>query len=101
MQAAELATLLILAPDEPDHAEQLRLITGAIEVLDEAIALSLDVCDAVGTPGQVAGTNLPELLREALTQVAERLPEREYGLIRHRPGSWEATHVRALGQVLA
>jgi hypothetical protein len=69
--------------------------------LKDALLAALDACDPpvevardFGKP-VYAGTNLSELLSEALT-----LASRERGgveaLVRHRPGCWEADHVRAL-----
>lgn len=75
-------------------------IDAARVALTTAIGLALDVCDAHDSgplPGRTirAGLNMPELLRDALEDVA-----RERGgtdaLVIHRPGSWEAQHVRAL-----
>lgn len=60
----------------------------AHEMLVEAIEATLDVCD------RRDGWNLPEALSHALTEVAvEQGTDR---LTEHRPGSWEADHVRAL-----
>lgn len=60
----------------------------AHDELVAALAGALDECDRTGS-------NLPEMLRAALESVA-----REHGgswaLVRHRPGSWEASHVVAL-----
>ena len=49
--------------------------------------------------GPRAGVNLPELLSGALQALAAELGSTE-ALVRHRPGSWEAEHVRALGYLL-
>lgn len=45
-----------------------------------------------------AGTNLPEFLRGALEVVAAEVGGPDT-LVKHRPGSWEAEHVLALGHV--
>jgi hypothetical protein len=47
-------------------------------------------CEAHG-----GGTNLPEMLRSALEVVASELGSTHH-LVTHRPGSWEADHIRDL-----
>ena len=74
-------------------------IAGAIGELATAIERALAVCDACDDGfrteyGAAAGVNLPELLSAALSRVA--LEQGSYRLVQHRPGSWEAEHVRAL-----
>lgn len=94
----KLVSLLVTAPEPIPAPLARRLVDGAVSVLDEAIRVALDVCDALDN-GTGSGVNLPELLREALTNVATELGG-EDALVVHRPGSWEASHVQALGTVL-
>jgi hypothetical protein len=62
--------------------------TTAVSDLVDSLRRAHQLCDTTGD-------NLPELLREALEQVATELGGTEQ-LVRHRPGSWEAENVRQL-----
>jgi len=55
-----------------------------VDALDDCLAF----CD------QATGANLPEMISQALTEIAVR--ETSWRLVEHRPGSWEATHIVAL-----
>lgn len=70
----------------------------AHEQLVAAIEASLDECGDPQevNPGVCAGDNLPDRLSVALSEVARRRGGVE-ALVAHRPGCWEADHVRALG----
>jgi hypothetical protein len=71
----------------PGHARgEARIVH---EALVEAIRNAWDVVDHYGVG------NLPEMLRGALEQVGRDLGG-SHALVRHRPGSWEANHVRGL-----
>jgi hypothetical protein len=84
-----------------DLAESHRLLV-------EALRVAWRVCEtaehhrsapASGLAGGVrAGVNVPELLSGALEVVAAEVGGPDM-LVKHRPGSWEAEHVHALGQV--
>jgi hypothetical protein len=67
-------------------------------VLADGIRYALRFCDEAGEAAGVIGYggNLPELLRAALEEVAAEIGDGSHGLVRHRPGSWEADHVRGL-----
>lgn len=86
----ELTEYMAAIPDKPTPEQAQRLMAGAIFVLRDAIECALDASD-------LTGGNMPDLLSAALREVAEDLGD-EYELIRQRPGSWEATHVEALGR---
>lgn len=95
----------IVALEDPRGPAASELVAAAVAELEASIRLALDVCDALDDGfrtewGTAAGMNLPELLRGALSRVAEELGGEEE-LVRHRPGSWEADHVRTLGMVLS
>jgi hypothetical protein len=59
-----------------------------------AIVRALAECDERTARGP-SSANLPEMLREALEEVADELGG-VLRLVEHRPGSWEAQHVTAL-----
>lgn len=91
----ELLERLVALEEWPKPEETREFIDATVAELDAGLRLALDVCDALhGT------VNLPELLSLALAGIAEELGGEEE-LVRHRPGSWEAEHVRRLGMVLA
>ena len=56
----------------------------------EAIAYAYDSCDQTHF-------NLPETIRAALEDFAAQRDFNAFDLVVHRPGSWEATHILALG----
>ncbi len=62
--------------------------TTAVSDLVDSLRRAHQLCD-------MTGENLPELLREALAQLATELGGTEQ-LVRHRSGSWEAESVRQL-----
>ena len=72
-----------------------------IDQLVEALRVNLAACGQPHEvhPGVFAGDNLPERISAALMQLAEELGSTE-ALVAHRPGCWEAEHVRALGTLL-
>jgi hypothetical protein len=65
--------------------------------LVEALRRSLEACGepVEVQPGIFAGDNLAERLGAALATLAEELGSVE-ALVAHRPGCWEADHVRNL-----
>jgi hypothetical protein len=65
--------------------------TTAVSDLVDSLRRAHQLCDT--------GDNLPELLREALEQLATEIGGTEQ-LVRHRPGSWEAVNVRQLAGLL-
>ncbi len=67
---------------------------------EELVAALAAVLDSLGAPVEVqpgvyAGDNLPERLSAALSTLAEQRGGVRQ-LVAHRPGCWEAEHVRAL-----
>ena len=91
----------VAAPSSADLADAHRLLV-------EALRAAWQVCEAaerhtLATGPHLAararaGTNLPEFLRGALEVVAAEVGGPD-ALVKHRPGSWEAEHVLALGHV--
>lgn len=81
------------AGDDPN----IRDLTDAVRQLKSALAAALEACGPPEEirPGVYSGVNLPELLAQALTELADERGGVEY-LVRHRPGCWEAEHVRRL-----
>ncbi len=75
------------------------LIAEATEALTAALRHAWQVCEQVNPRPVLAGTNLPEILAEALQTLARELGMTE-ALVAHRRGSWEAAHVRRLGSLL-
>lgn len=70
--------------------EAAELAERAVDTLRQALSNCLDVADQTGH-------NLPEMLREALEEVA--ISRRSvHTLVRHRPGSWEAQLVMQLAE---
>jgi hypothetical protein len=72
----------------------------ALEELIKAIEANLDACGTPHevSPGAYAGDNLADRLSVVLSEVARRRGGVE-ALVAHRPGCWEADHVRALGWI--
>lgn len=69
----------------------------AMTALVDALRFNLAACGQPEEirPGVYTGDNLPERLRAALESLAEECGGAE-ALVAHRPGCWEADHVRAL-----
>jgi hypothetical protein len=63
-------------------------VTAAVEQITTATLAAYAICETTGH-------NVPDLLAAGLRQAAE-LTGGSTGLVRHRPGSWEAEHVAAL-----
>ncbi len=61
-----------------------------IQALADAVAECLELCN------DHPGYNLPDLLSAALVEIA-RERSGSWALVAQRSGSWEATHVQALG----
>ncbi len=79
----------------PDPARQMdRMLQLLVEAFDAALAYCDEVDPGPLPSGARASTNLPELLREALEEIAGR--DGADRLVEHRPGSWEAQHLLAL-----
>lgn len=81
-----------------ERSKRDQAISEAGDALVAAIKQALAACDPPQevNPGVYAGLNFPELLSAALEQVCEDAGQGSAYLVRHRPGSWEATHVQAL-----
>jgi hypothetical protein len=90
---------------QEQHQEAWAAIETARLQLVEALRAVWDACETYNpeaelrASGVVAGANLPEELAQALTELARTLGDTER-LACHRPGSWEAEHVRRLGALL-
>lgn len=70
--------------------------------LVEALRAAWRLCELLRDPfdvGVPTGQNVPELLRAALEVVAAEVGGVDE-LVKHRPGSWEADHVRSLAVIL-
>lgn len=81
--------------DKPEPDQQpIQHVRGLVAAIDAALAYCDEVDPGPLPWGARLSTNLPELLREALEEIAER--DGVERLIEHRPGSWEAQHLLAL-----
>lgn len=76
-----------------DHRARYAEVLGALMA---AVGAAVDLCDdALAVDGRPFGTNLPEMLSEALSRVAHDRGGPD-ALLRHRPGSWEAATLEPL-----
>lgn len=67
----------------------------AFPPVEDQARFSAELVDVL-TRGHAAGMEVAGWVSAALEAVARTLPNRVEGLLRQRPGSWEAEHIRRL-----
>lgn len=78
-----------------------KALADAQHALNQAMLAAWEACEPPTEvqPGVYAGPNLPEMIRASLEWLGAIKGGTE-ALVRHRPGSWEAEHIRALAAML-